>query len=197
MSGNRKILLVALAAAIAGGATGLLINGRGPLLGSKPGQRALQQLAAASAPAPPEGLVVAGRGDRIPVLELPGLDGKTARLPDDSGRPLLINYWASWCAPCIEEMPELDRFAASQGADGVQVVGIALDDAEAVRGFLEQVPVGYRILLDQPGPGDTSVQLGNPAGVLPYTVLVDSNGVLRRQKIGPFRDGEVDGWVGP
>ncbi len=193
---NRRVLVVALLAGLAGVAAGLVMNGPGPLLGSEPGQRALQQLAAAGAPAPPEGLQVAGRGDAIPRLELPGLDGAPVALPDGSGRPLLINYWASWCAPCIEEMPELDRYAASQGEDGVQVVGIALDDLEAVRGFLEQVPVGYRILLDQPGPADTSVQLGNPAGVLPYTVLVDAAGVLQRQKIGPFQDGEVERWVG-
>jgi len=193
---NRTILLVALAAAIVGAVAGLLINGAGPFFGSEPGQRALQQVVAAGAPRPPEGLEVAGRGDRIPALELPGLDAPPMRLPDESGRTLLINYWASWCAPCIEEMPELDRFAATQGADGVQVVGIALDDADAVRAFLQQVPVSYRILLDQPGPADTSVQLGNPAGVLPFTVLVDGEGVLRRQKIGPFQDGEVDDWVG-
>jgi len=193
---NRMILIVALAAAIIGAIAGLRFNGPGLLLGSEPGQRALQQLAAAGAPPPPEGLEVAARGDRIPALELPALDGSAVRLPDGSGRPLLINYWASWCSPCIEEMPELDRFAASQGPDGVQVVGIALDDADAVRTFLQQVPVGYRILLDQPGPADTSVQLGNPAGVLPFTVLVDGNGVLQGQRIGPFRDGEVDGWVG-
>lgn len=193
---NRTVLVVALLAGLAGVAAGLAMNGPGPLLGSEPGQRALQQLAAAGAPPPPEGLQVAGRGDAIPRLELPGLDGNPVALPDGSGRPLLINYWASWCAPCIEEMPELDRYAASQGEDGVQVVGIALDDLEAVRGFLDRVPVGYRILLDRPGPADTSVQLGNPAGVLPYTVLVDAAGVLQRQKIGPFRDGEVERWVG-
>lgn len=194
---NRKVLVAALLAGVAGVVVGLLINGPGPLLGSEPGQRALQQLAAAGAPPPPEGLQVAGRGEAIPHLQLPGLDGAPFTLPDGSGRPLLINYWASWCAPCIEEMPELDRYAASQGTDGVQVVGIALDDLDAVRGFLERVPVGYRILLDQPGPADTSVQLGNPAGVLPYTVLVDAQGVLQRQKIGPFQDGEIDGWVDP
>jgi len=192
---NRKVLAAAVLAGVAGVVAGLVINGPGPLLGSEPGQRAIQQLAAAGAPPPPEGLEVAGRGDAIPRLELPGLDGTPVALPDGSGRPLLINYWASWCAPCIEEMPELDRYAASQGSDGVQVVGIALDDPDAVRRFLEQVPVGYRILLDQPGPADTSVQLGNPAGVLPYTVLVDAAGVLRRQKIGPFQHGEVDEWV--
>lgn len=193
---NRTVLVVALLAGLAGVAAGLVMNGPGPLLGSEPGQRALLQLAAAGAPAPPEGLQVAGRGDAIPRLELPGLDGNPVALPDGSGRPLLINYWASWCAPCIEEMPELDRYATSQGEDGVQVVGIALDDLEAVRDFLDRVPVGYRILLDRPGPADTSVQLGNPAGVLPYTVLVDAAGVLQRQKIGPFQDGEVERWVG-
>lgn len=197
MKGNRTVLVVALLAAVAGAAAGLAINGPGPLLGSEPGQRALQQLAAAGAPPPPNGLEVAGRGDRIPTLTLPDLDGNRVQVPDGNGQPLLINYWASWCAPCIEEMPELDRFAASQGVDGVQVLGIALDDADSVRNFLQQVPVGYPILLDQPGPADTSVQLGNPAGVLPYTVLVDADGVMHRQKIGPFQDGEVDRWVRP
>jgi peroxiredoxin len=92
-------------------------------------------------------------------------------------------------------MPELDRFAASQDANGTQVVGIALDDEVAVRGFLKRVPVRYPILLDQAGPRDAGVQLGNPKGVLPYTVLVSADGRLLKQKIGPFQHGEIDDWV--
>ncbi len=191
-----KILLVAVAAGTLGVLAGLWSNGPGPLLRSEVGQRALQTVMDASAPAPPAGLAVARRGEAIPALQLPGLDGARVRVPADySGRPMVINLWASWCGPCIEEMPELDRFAASQGGNGTQVVGIALDDVAAVRAFLQRIPVRYPILLDQAGPGDAGVQLGNAKGVLPYTVLVSADGRLLKQKIGPFAHGEIDDWV--
>ncbi|HET6395964.1 MAG TPA: TlpA disulfide reductase family protein, partial [Pseudoxanthomonas sp.] len=99
--------------------------------------------------------------------------------------------------PCVEEMLELERYAREQGSDGVQVVGLALDTPEAVRDFLARVPVGYPILLDQPGPADASVWLGNTRGLLPYTVLVDAERRIVRQKLGPFARGEVDGWARP
>ena len=193
-----KILLVAIGAGVLGVMAGLWSNGPGPLLESELGQRALQGALSASAPPTPDGLAVARRGEVIPTLVLPDLDGRQVTLPAaHSGRPLLVNFWASWCGPCIQEMPELDRFAASQGAAGVQVVGIALDDVEAVRVFLEHTPVRYPILLDAPGPRDSGVQLGNPKGVLPFTALVDAEGRLVKQKIGPFQHGEIDAWAVP
>ncbi|MDO5505363.1 MAG: TlpA disulfide reductase family protein [Pseudoxanthomonas suwonensis] len=156
----------------------------------------LQDGMRASAPPPPEGLAIARRGERIPELTLPRLDGGGMTLPGDTlGRPLLVNFWASWCAPCIKEMPELQRFARSQDASGVQVLGIALDEEAAVRDFLQRVPVDYPILMDTPGPRDASVQLGNPRGALPFTVLLDAEGRLLKQRLGPFADGEIDGWV--
>jgi hypothetical protein len=94
-------------------------------------------------------------------------------------------------------MPELQRFAAAQGQAGVQVVGIALDDADAVRAFLRRIPVDYPILLDAPGPADAGVRLGNPRGVLPYSILVSAEGRLLKQRIGPFVHGEIDGWAVP
>ena len=194
--GTRTVLLVALVAGVLGVVAGLAVNGPGPLLRTELGQRAVQQAMDAVGPPPPEGLAVARRGEPIPHISLPGLDGTPHTLPEDfDGRPLLVNFWASWCGPCIEEMPELDRYAAAQGADGVQVVGIALDDADAVADFLQRIPVRYPILLDVPGPRDSGVQLGNPRGVLPYTALVSADGRLLKQRIGPFVHGELDDWA--
>lgn len=196
MGQNAKIVLVALLAALAGVAVSIWLNPPAPLMRTEIGQRALQDVLAATAPKPPEGLAIAQRGEVIPSLELASLDDGLMKLPSAySGRPQLINLWASWCGPCIEEMPELDRFAHQQGSDGVQVVGIALDDADAVRAFLQKIPVRYPILIDAAGPADAGVQLGNVKGVLPYTVLLDAQGRLVKQKIGPFRDGEIDGWA--
>jgi thiol-disulfide isomerase/thioredoxin len=114
---------------------------------------------------------------------------------DWRGRPLLVNFWASWCGPRVAEMPLLDAFAAEQGDSGVQVVGIALDEPSAVHDFLQRVPVRYPILLDAPAAGDSSVLLGNTRGVLPYSVLIDARGIVRRRKLGEFDAAELRDWA--
>lgn len=135
-------------------------------------------------------------GDSLPALSLPDLEGRPLDLRQHAaGRPLLINVWASWCAPCVEEMPELARFAATQGDNGVQVLGLALDTADGVRGFLQRIPVDYPIVVETPGPRDASVQLGNTQGLLPYSVLFDAQGRRVKAKLGPFAHGEIDGWA--
>jgi thiol-disulfide isomerase/thioredoxin len=198
MGPGAKIVLVALAAGALGVVASIVINGPGPLLGTKVGQRVVQEAYRATTPAPPAGVVVASRGDRIPAFTVPGLDGKPVDVSTAwAGRPLLVNIWASWCGPCIEEMPELQRFHDEQGANGVQVVGIALDDADAVRDFLQRIPVDYPILVDAAGPADAGVRLGNPKGVLPYSVLVAADGTLLKQRIGPFAHGEIEAWARP
>lgn len=196
MSPTTRVLLVALAAAMAGAAVGLWSNGPAPLLRTEWGQRVLQGAANATAPAVPAGIGVAERGGIVPAFSIARLEGGRVSLPADlAGRPMLVNLWASWCGPCIKEMPELDRYAQAQGKAGVQVLGIALDDASAVRAFLQRVPVRYPIALDGPGPADAGVRLGNVRGVLPYTVLLDAEGRVAKQKIGPFEPGEIDGWA--
>ncbi len=198
MGNTAKIVLVAVVAGALGVAASLLTNGPGPLLKTEIGQRATQSVLSATAPPTPAGLEVAERGEAVPAFTLASLDGKPAELPKAyAGRPLLINVWASWCGPCIEEMPELQRFHAEQGANGVQVIGIALDDEAAVRAFLNKIPVGYPLFLDAAGPADAGVRLGNPKGVLPYSVLISADGRLLKQRIGPFEHGEIAGWAKP
>ena len=192
------VVLVALAAGTLGALASLATTGPGPLLRTELGQRLLGGALSASAPPPPAGVTVAERGGRIAPLSVQRLGGGQIALPGDfAGRPLLVNVWASWCGPCIEEMPELQRFAASQGPGGVQVLGIALDDEANVRDFLRKVPVSYPIALDAPGPADAGVRLGNPKGVLPYSILVSADGTLLKQRIGPFAHGEIDAWARP
>lgn len=196
MKSSLKVVGVAVVAALLGAGAGLWLNGPGPLWRSEPGQLALQAVADATAPQPPPDLKIAQRGQIVPTFRLPDLQGRQVEIPTaHTGRPLLINVWASWCGPCIQEMPALDRYARAQGATGTQVVGIALDDPAAVDAFLRQVPIGYPVLVDTPSAHDAGVRLGNLKGVLPYSVLLDANGRLLKQKIGPFAEGEIEAWA--
>lgn len=177
-----KIVLAALAAGVLGVAAGLWREGR--------------FTSSSSAPAAAPAVAGAEVGDPLPSVALPDLDGKIVDLRTRfAGKPLLINVWASWCGPCVKEMPELERFSREQGTHGIQVVGLALDTPEAVREFLGRVPVGYPIVLDMPGPADASVRLGNTRGLLPYSVLVGADGRIAKRKLGPFEAGEIRDWA--
>lgn len=177
---KRAQLAVLLAAAVAAGGLGLLAGSKWTA-----GTATRNVLPAVNV------------GELAPAISLPDLDDRTHALADYRGRPLLVNFWASWCRPCIEEMPMLDAFAAAQGDNGVQVVGIALDDRAAVEAFLRQTRVRYPILLDLAGPADSSVRLGNARGVLPYSVLIDAQGRVAAQKTGPFTAATLERFAHP
>ena len=201
MPSNKGILLVALLAALAGAAASLYFEPTiaTRLAGTEPGQRVLGAVLEAKAPTPPAGVIVAERGDIVPAMTLSTLAGTQVEIPAVwAGKTTLVNLWASWCAPCLKEMPELQAFAGEQGANGVQVVGIALDDAAPTKAMLERLGITYRNLIDAPGPADAGVRLGNPAGVLPYSVLVSAEGRVLKTKIGPFEDlDDITRWVQP
>ena len=186
---TRTVVAVAVVAGLLGVVASLAVD-RSWLARTRLGQ-AILQAGPTDAAGP-----VARVGERLPAIALPTLDGETRHLADlAAGRPLLVNFWASWCRPCLEEMPALDAFARRQGANGVQVVGIALDEADAVRSFLDARPVGYAVLVDSPGPADSSVRLGNARGVLPYSVLVGVDGRILKQWAGPLEPADLDGWA--
>jgi len=188
-----RLVIAALLAGLAGAASSVLFNRPGAITGAESTPRSPHHAAALTSPG---GITVPVQGELLPAFTLTDLTGTPRNIPGDfGGRPLLINVWASWCAPCIREMPELDRFAREQGDTGVQVLGIALDDLDAVQAFLAQIPVSYPVVVDAPGPDDAGVRVGNVHGVLPYTVLISADGRFVRHKIGPFEDGETAKWV--
>ena len=100
------------------------------------------------------------------------------------GRPIVLNFWATWCPPCVKEMPELDRFQREFAAKGWKVVGLAVDGPTPVREFLAKVQVGFDIGLAGFGGTELSQTLGNTVGGLPFTVLIDAQGRVRQRIMG-------------
>jgi thiol-disulfide isomerase/thioredoxin len=195
----RAVLGAAVLAGLAGAVASVFFEPRIAyhLAGTELGQRVLGAVLAARAPAPPTGLNIAERGGIVPALQLTTLGGGKALLSQViAGKPTVINVWASWCGPCLKEMPDLQAFATQQGAEGVQVAGIALDEPAAAQTLLARLRISYPNWVDTPGPADASVRLGNPAGVLPYSVLIDSDGRLLKTRIGPFASAaDIAGWA--
>lgn len=120
------------------------------------------------------------------------LAGENRRLAQWRGRALVCNFWATWCAPCREEMP-LFEAAHRQNVDkGIQVVGIAVDNAANVREFTDSVKVTYPILIGGAGTIDLMRDLGNKAGALPFTVLLNARGRLVGKKLGAYAPQELE-----
>jgi thiol-disulfide isomerase/thioredoxin len=107
----------------------------------------------------------------------------------------VLNFWATWCAPCIKEMPELDRFHREHAAQGWQVVGVAIDQPEPVREFLQRVPVGFPIAVAGLAGMELLRALGNPSGALPFTVVFAADGRVVRRKLGETTARELAGWA--
>lgn len=126
---------------------------------------------------------------------LRGPNGQPLDLQPLRGRPLVLNFWATWCPPCVREMPELDQFARTQGPGGWQVLGLAIDSADKVREFLGAHPVGFAVaVLGMEGLSLVRA-FGNAGGGLPYTVVLNAQGQPLHRKMGPTDAAELQGWA--
>jgi thiol-disulfide isomerase/thioredoxin len=110
------------------------------------------------------------------------------------GGPLLLNFWATWCAPCIKEMPLLDQFHRSQQARGWHVVGMAIDSRAPVREYLERLPMSFPITLAGPGGVALTRAFGNSHGNLPFSVVFDRAGRVMATKLGAVDPSELEQW---
>jgi thiol-disulfide isomerase/thioredoxin len=170
-----------------------------------PSRRVVLVAAGVGALAAGVGLGLARRGGPAPeasvldefwAQELPTPGGAGLALRALRGRPLVINFWATWCPPCVKEMPELDRFARAFSGQGWQVLGVAIDQADPVRTFLKSTPVSFPIVLAGTEGLSWVRRLGNAAGGLPFSVAVSSQGVVTHQKLGATDFAELSSWAG-
>ena len=130
-------------------------------------------------------------GDLRPDFTLANNHGDLVSLSQFGSRTILLNFWATWCEPCRREMPMLMELQRQHGATGLQVVGIALDDREKVQSFVSQYGISYPILVGEADVFETSAAYGNKEGVLPYSVLVDDEGIIRWKYAGILREDQV------
>jgi thiol-disulfide isomerase/thioredoxin len=121
--------------------------------------------------------------------------GEMLRLSSLQGRPLVINFWATWCPPCVEEMPLIDAFYRQNKQYGWQVVGLAIDQPSRVRQFLSQFPMSYTIGLAGLGGTELGKLLGNEQSSLPFTVVLDQEGRLKQRKLGKLTPEDIQNWV--
>ena len=119
-----------------------------------------------------------------------GLDGKPQSLGQWQKKLLVINFWATWCAPCKEEMPIFAKLQQSFASNGVQFIGIAADSRSNVANFVQKSPVGYPLYPDEAGAIDFSKRLGNRLGLLPHTVVVAPDGEVVYTKLGLIVEAE-------
>jgi peroxiredoxin len=145
----------------------------------------------------PAGVHVANVGELRPDVALLDLDGHERRLSGYQGKRLLLNFWASWCAPCIAEMPALNAAQRKFADQGAIVLGIAMDEPDNVRAFLTQHPVSYPIVLGQLSSPSTSLRFGDVDEVLPYSVLLDENGKILAVQRGPLSAKQLERWLSP
>ena len=118
-------------------------------------------------------------------------DGKSVDTNSWRGKVLVVNFWASWCPPCVEEMPTLDQLQTEFLPQNVLFVGIGIDSPSNIRQFLEMTPVSYPIVIGGLEGSALSKQMGNAQGALPYTIIIDAKGKATSSKLGKISEEEL------
>ena len=132
-------------------------------------------------------------GAAILGIVLPDAQGREQALAQWRGKVLVVNFWATWCAPCREEMPQFVAAQARDGAKGVQFVGIAVDDVVKVRAFAREIGLNYPALIGGYGAIELSKTLGNDLSALPFTIVLDRHGRVAHTQLGPLKGAKLDG----
>lgn len=136
-------------------------------------------------------------GRQRPKVEARGLEGETRTLSEFDGRVIVLNFWATWCPPCLEEIPALMTLQDRLGPEGLQVVGLALDEMEATREFVISQGMDYPVLVGGESAFALAERFGNLPATLPYTAVIDRDGIIRAVHRGALTLAEATALVRP
>lgn len=193
VANNRRTWMLALAAATAGAAGSWWSRSSSDQTASTSRNPNSPSIGTGSS----EGLTSSATllGEDFWSLSLPRPDEQPLPLLSLKGQPLLVNFWATWCPPCVREMPLLDDFYKQMKSSGMQMLGIAVDSPTPVRGFLSKAPVGFPVVLAGADGAGLARTLGNAQGGLPYTVLADMQGRILARQMGELTAAQLANWA--
>jgi thiol-disulfide isomerase/thioredoxin len=158
-----------------------------PITAAAPKAPSLSTEASEETPAPPAPRVP----DSLPDIALPGADGKVHHLREWAGRPLVVNFWATWCEPCRREIPLLEDLRREHAANKLEIVGIAIDQADPVRQYASEHGIGYPLLLGEREGLEAARAFGMET-VLPFSVFADREGHVVTLKVGELHRDEAE-----
>jgi thiol-disulfide isomerase/thioredoxin len=130
-----------------------------------------------------------------PDLEFRDLQGRPHRLSEWNGKLLLVNFWATWCGPCLKEIPLLVQAQQQNAARGLQVIGIAMDDAEPVQQMAGRLRMNYPVMVGAMEIADAMDRLGDQLGALPFSVLIAPDGRILGRTSGALESDELAAWL--
>jgi len=130
-----------------------------------------------------------------PEITLTDLNGKPVSLTQYRGKLLLVNFWATWCAPCLKEIPLIINAQKRYGAQGFQVIGPALDDVKDVQALAAKLGINYPIMADFASADAAMATLGNKQGALPFSVFVDQKGNIFKTVLGGLREDDLNSLI--
>ncbi len=138
----------------------------------------------------------AGAPSTLPEFALQDRDGQTRSITSWNGKSMIVNFWATWCAPCRREIPLLKQIQQSQAAQGFQVVGVAVDEREKVIEYAEQIEINYPLLIGEEGGMEAAIKFGQQSIALPFTAFTDQQHRIVATHAGELTKPQADALLG-
>lgn len=136
-----------------------------------------------------------GAAEAVMATRFADMEGRPQPLSQWRGKVLVVNFWATWCAPCREEIPGFVRLQEKYRERGLQFVGIAIDQRDKVQAFAQEFAMNYPVLLGGIDSVEMSRQAGNRAGALPFTLILDRSGQIVGRKLGALKEAKLDSMI--